>query len=179
MGWNYLSIPKLERLLRRNLGKNKWFHPKLYWACGYFSMLGKNQPMLVKGAPGSLEDTDPFIIHLVSSMFHVCLWYRGISSQGSTNYGIELVLSIYFGLSRRGFTLCIYSYLFVHKNRMRWKEREHCKLHQEPCVTFTRENAGMFSCKLLDILLSHRRQHTGERKQIQRILETKYWMRLH
>ena len=28
------------------------FHPTLYWACDYLSMLGLNQPMFVKGAPG-------------------------------------------------------------------------------------------------------------------------------
>ena len=40
MGWNYLSIPKLERLHRWSLGMDKWFYPTLFWACNYFSLLG-------------------------------------------------------------------------------------------------------------------------------------------
>ena len=40
MGWNYLSIPKLQRCNRWSLGMDKWFHPTLYWACDYLSMLG-------------------------------------------------------------------------------------------------------------------------------------------
>ena len=40
MGWNYLSIPKLQRLHRWSLGMDKQFHPMLYWACDYLSMLG-------------------------------------------------------------------------------------------------------------------------------------------
>ena len=40
MGWNYLSIPKLQRLYRLSLGMDKYFHPTLYWACDYLSMLG-------------------------------------------------------------------------------------------------------------------------------------------
>ena len=40
MGWNYLSIPKLQRCNRWSLGMDKWFHPTLYHACDYLSMLG-------------------------------------------------------------------------------------------------------------------------------------------
>ena len=40
MGWNYLSIPKLQRLHRCSLGMDTQFHPTLYWACNSFSMLG-------------------------------------------------------------------------------------------------------------------------------------------
>ena len=39
MGWNYLSIPKLQRCNRWSLGMYKLFHPTLYWACDYLSML--------------------------------------------------------------------------------------------------------------------------------------------
>ena len=39
MGWNYLSIPKLQRFQHWNLEMDKWFHPTLYWACNYLSML--------------------------------------------------------------------------------------------------------------------------------------------
>ena len=38
--WHYLSIPKLQRLHRWNLGMDKYFHPTLYWAGDYLSMLG-------------------------------------------------------------------------------------------------------------------------------------------
>ena len=40
MGWNYLSIPKLQRLHRWSLGMDKLFHPALYWACNYLSVIG-------------------------------------------------------------------------------------------------------------------------------------------
>ena len=39
MGWNILSIPKLERLHHGSLGMDNQFHPKFYWACDYLSML--------------------------------------------------------------------------------------------------------------------------------------------
>ena len=40
MGWNYLSIPKLQRLHGWNLRMDKWFHPTLYTGCNYLFMLG-------------------------------------------------------------------------------------------------------------------------------------------
>ena len=40
MGWNYLFIPKLQRLHRWSLGMDKYFHPTLNRACDYLSMLG-------------------------------------------------------------------------------------------------------------------------------------------
>ena len=40
MGWNYLSIPKLQRLHRWSLGMDKLFHPTHYNGCNYLSMLG-------------------------------------------------------------------------------------------------------------------------------------------
>ena len=40
MGWNYLSIPKLQRLHRWSLGMDKYFHPTHYNGCDYLSMLG-------------------------------------------------------------------------------------------------------------------------------------------
>ena len=39
MGWNYLSIPKLQRCSRWSLGMDKWFHPTLYNGCNYLSIL--------------------------------------------------------------------------------------------------------------------------------------------
>ena len=40
MGWNYLSIPKLQRLHRWSLGMDKYFHPMHHNGCNYLSMLG-------------------------------------------------------------------------------------------------------------------------------------------
>ena len=40
MGWNWLSIPKLQRLHRWSLWMDKQFHPTFYWKCGYLSKLG-------------------------------------------------------------------------------------------------------------------------------------------
>ena len=40
MGWNYLSIHKLQRLHRWSLRMDKQFHPTFYNGCNYLSMLG-------------------------------------------------------------------------------------------------------------------------------------------
>ena len=40
VGWNYLSISKLQQLHRWSLGMDKLFHPALYNGCDYLSMLG-------------------------------------------------------------------------------------------------------------------------------------------
>ena len=40
MGWNYLSIHKLQRLHLWSLGMDKYFHPIFYKGCGYLFMLG-------------------------------------------------------------------------------------------------------------------------------------------
>ena len=40
MEWNYLYIPKLQRLHRWILGMDKQFHPTHYRTCDYLSMLG-------------------------------------------------------------------------------------------------------------------------------------------
>ena len=39
-GWNYLPIPKLQRCNRWSLGRDKSFHPTIYWECDYLFMLG-------------------------------------------------------------------------------------------------------------------------------------------
>ena len=39
VGSNYLSIPKLQRCNRLSLGKDKQFHPILFWPCDYLAML--------------------------------------------------------------------------------------------------------------------------------------------
>ena len=40
VGWNYLSIPKFQRLPRLSLGMDKQFHPTLYDWCDYISRQG-------------------------------------------------------------------------------------------------------------------------------------------
>ena len=40
MEWNYLSIPKLQRLHRWSLGMDKQFHSTHYNGCNHLSMLG-------------------------------------------------------------------------------------------------------------------------------------------
>ena len=51
MGWNYLSIPKLQQLHRWSLGMNASHHPTLYWTCHYLSMLGFKLIHINKGSP--------------------------------------------------------------------------------------------------------------------------------
>ena len=54
MGWNYLSIPKLQRLNRWSLGMDKLFPPMLDNGCNYLSMLGlKLNHVSKKGHSGS------------------------------------------------------------------------------------------------------------------------------
>ena len=48
MGWNYLSIPKLQRLHRWSLGMDKKFHPMHYNGCDYLSMLGLKLNHVIK-----------------------------------------------------------------------------------------------------------------------------------
>ena len=56
MGWNYISIPKLQRYNRYNrwsLGMEKEFHPKLYWACDYLYILELKLKSVSKRGPRS------------------------------------------------------------------------------------------------------------------------------
>ena len=51
MGWNYLSIPKLQRLHRWSLGMDKSFHATLYNVCDYLSMLRLKLNHVSKSGP--------------------------------------------------------------------------------------------------------------------------------
>ena len=51
MGWNYLSIPKLQRLHRWSLEMDKQFHPTHYNGCNYLSMLGLKLNHVSKRGP--------------------------------------------------------------------------------------------------------------------------------
>ena len=53
MGWNYLPIPKLQRLHRWSLWMDKKVRPTLYNGCNDLSMLGLKLIHVCKGAPGS------------------------------------------------------------------------------------------------------------------------------
>ena len=44
MRWNNIPFPKLQRLQRRSLRIDKWFHPKICNGCNYFSMLELTKP---------------------------------------------------------------------------------------------------------------------------------------
>ena len=91
MGWNYLSIPKLQRCSRWSLGINKWFHHTLYRACDYLSMLGlkETKPQQYKALtvyliPG-ISFTSLFILnvtHLINKS--VCIWIIVVSMHAYT-----------------------------------------------------------------------------------------------
>ena len=51
MGWNYLSILKLQLYIHWSLGMDWEFHPILYWACDYLSMLGLKLNRVIKRGP--------------------------------------------------------------------------------------------------------------------------------
>ena len=54
MGWNYLSIPKLQRCNRWSSGMDKKFSPTLCWTCDYLSMLGLKLTHVSKMGPWSV-----------------------------------------------------------------------------------------------------------------------------
>ena len=55
MGWDYLSIPKLQWLHRWSLGMGKLFHPKLFNGCNYLSVLGLMLNHVSKKGHGNLN----------------------------------------------------------------------------------------------------------------------------
>ena len=82
MGWNYLSIPKLQRLHRWSLGMDKLFHPTHYNGCNYLSMLGlksnhvskrghRKIGLILKQIPGLHILRNSNSIHTISC---VCPW---------------------------------------------------------------------------------------------------------
>ena len=52
MRWNYLSLLKLQWHSCWSLGMDKWFHPILYCAFYYLSMLGLKLIHVTNGGPG-------------------------------------------------------------------------------------------------------------------------------
>ena len=78
MWWNYLYIPKLQRLHRCSLGMDKKFHLTLYNGCNYLSMLGlKLIHVSISGPGGYLTGLQylckyiPRMIHTVCALFSV------------------------------------------------------------------------------------------------------------
>ena len=63
MGWNCLSIPKLQRFQRWSLKMENLFHPTFYCACYYLSMLGLKVNHASKG---------PHVCVLYEQLLSVC-----------------------------------------------------------------------------------------------------------
>ena len=68
MGWNYISIPKLQRLHRWCLEMGKWFHPTTYNWCYYLCMPGlKLNHVSKRGSRGNGRQGDMPFLCFVSS----------------------------------------------------------------------------------------------------------------
>ena len=74
MGWNYLSIPKLQWCSRWSLGMDKLFHPTHYWACNYLSMLGLNLIHVSKRSYSSYDDLVPWCLYEYSGLSELNLF---------------------------------------------------------------------------------------------------------
>ena len=57
VGWNYLSITKLQQCNRWSLGMDKLFHPTVYNGCNYLSMLGLMLNPVSKSGPQKISHT--------------------------------------------------------------------------------------------------------------------------
>ena len=49
--WDTIIHSQTSKVHRWSLEKDKWFHPTLYWACGYLSMLGLRLIHISKRGP--------------------------------------------------------------------------------------------------------------------------------
>ena len=61
MGWNYLSISKLQRLHRWNLAVDRSFHHTIDSGCNYFSKLGLKLIHVSKRHPWKLQETSRLV----------------------------------------------------------------------------------------------------------------------
>ena len=59
MGWNYLSISKLQRFQRWSLGIDMRFDPTLYNGCKYLSMLRLMVKHISKNGPRLAFESQP------------------------------------------------------------------------------------------------------------------------
>ena len=79
MGWNYLSIPKLQRCNRWSLGMDEQFHLRLNWACNYLSMMG------LKLIHVSKSGHRFWVLNIWGAYtWHICVRYIFISEKGSS-----------------------------------------------------------------------------------------------
>ena len=83
--WNYLPIPKLQRLHRWSLGIDKHFHPTLYHGCNYLSMLGFKLNHTSKSGPRSVYLLRRVRPYISSKMSHV-----DCSVKGNSDLELEL-----------------------------------------------------------------------------------------
>ena len=72
MGWNYLSIPRLQQPCCSILGMDKHFHHTLYWACDYSSMLGWKLFHVNKRGPWWEGEVEKF---LYIALRYLRLWH--------------------------------------------------------------------------------------------------------
>ena len=117
MGWNYLSMPKLQRLHRWSLGIDKQFHPTLYNGCSwhrsphisthdvqnivekilrytglFYHIWMFRWHRQLKCSLSLSEDKNQFILH---RQYYDHWWLVDSTSQGIYNHGIDLVRSEY------------------------------------------------------------------------------------
>ena len=78
-GWNYLSIPKLQRRSRWSLSMDKKFHPTLYRACDYLSIL----TIWVKGVLGHTKQ-------LFAAKY--CSWHRNYTLVACAKFCCDIIV---------------------------------------------------------------------------------------
>ena len=111
MGWNYVSIPKLQRCNRWRLGMDKYFHLTFYQTCDYLSMLGLKLNHVSKRGP---RQPEPMLLLMTS-----CLPQGRISTNTPFQcWGmVENILYIY-----------IYTYITFPNETQNAFERVVCKM---------------------------------------------------
>ena len=73
MGWNYLSISKLQRCNRWSLEMDKLFHHTFYWTCDYLSMLGLKLNHVSKRGPGGIGGLEADSNNYVNLKMDLCM----------------------------------------------------------------------------------------------------------
>ena len=114
MGWNYLSIPKLQHCHRWYLGMDKYFQPTLYWTYDYLFMLALKLIHVSKSGPTRRHGS-------VTSPKHQWYWtcnsesisfdYVGISSFVMGNARLHLITTIVSSTNTRRFAKTSYEVL--------------------------------------------------------------------
>ena len=116
MGWNYLSIPKLQRLHRWGLEMDKQFHPALYNGCNHLYVLGLKLNHVGKGAPGPslwteiiwfTVDLCDHLLPTCGTVFHVRIVYS--SRRYEMDYHGDIIQMVKWPHN------FIFLYSFVHK----------------------------------------------------------------